>query len=147
MASEGELRVTRRPWLDETEVPPFLPGGTPPTAASTAEAERLPHDERRAHPRRAHRVFQWIAPCVHGKLPDRSAFFQVQCVDISRGGIAFLTDAPLPCKDLIIALGTTEDAFYVRSQVRNCTQVRDEAGLQYRYGCEFIERYGGKPAE
>jgi hypothetical protein len=104
--------------------------------------DTIADDDRRISPRRPHRVFQWIAPCINGKLPEQSMFYQVQCIDISRTGIAFFSYEPLPSDELIIAIGTTADAVYVRSRVANCVRVEDSEGVRYRVGCEFVERLG-----
>ncbi len=100
--------------------------------------------ERRVNVRRPHRVFQWIAPCINGQLPDQTMFYPVKCIDISRTGIAFFTEEALTTDQVIVALGTTEEAFYVRSRVANCAPVQDEGGWRFRVGCEFVERYGSK---
>ena len=113
---------------------------------SSAASVPLSPQDRRVSPRRPHRVFQWIAPCIDGRLPEQSMFFQVQCIDISRTGVAFFAYEPLPSDEVIIAIGTTEDAVYVRSRVANCVPVADAEGIRYRVGCEFVERLGEKPA-
>jgi len=107
-----------------------------------SDGSTLSNEDRRVSPRRPHRVFQWIAPCINGKLPDQSMFYQVQCIDISRTGIAFFSYEPLPSDELIIAIGTTADAVYVRSRVANNVRLEDSEGVRYRVGCEFIERLG-----
>jgi hypothetical protein len=135
--------MTHRPWLDTAT------DGRPADAAASRTATLPRHDDsahsdddRRISPRRPHRVFQWIAPCINGKLPDQSMFYQVQCIDISRTGIAFFSYEPLPSDELIIAIGTTADAVYVRSRVANNVRLEDSEGVRYRVGCEFIERLG-----
>jgi hypothetical protein len=104
-------------------------------------------EERRISSRRPHRVFQWVAPCINGQLPDQTMFYPVKCIDISRTGIAFFTEEALTTDQVIIALGTTEEAFYVRSRVANCSPVQNEDGWRFRVGCEFVERYGRKEGE
>ncbi len=74
-------------------------------------------------------------------------FYQVQSIDISRTGIAFYSYEPLPCDEVIIAIGTTADAVYVRSRVANCVRLEDSEGVRYRVGCEFLERLGPKVAQ
>lgn len=136
--------MTHRPWLDSatdgvrTADAPAGRSATLPRSDTSA----LSNDDRRISPRRPHRVFQWIAPCINGKLPDQSMFYQVQCIDISRTGIAFFSYEPLPSDELIIAIGTTADAVYVRSRVANNVRLEDSEGVRYRVGCEFIERLG-----
>ncbi len=140
--------MTHRPWLDAA-----APHEQPTTdVLGQAIANFVPtngHEpagqERRASPRRPHRVFQWIAPCIDGRLPDQSMFYQVNCIDISRTGMAFYVYEELPSEEVIIAIGTTADAVYVRSRVTNCARVEDSEGLRYRIGCEFVERIEKKP--
>jgi hypothetical protein len=139
--------MTNRPWLDRpaTEVETSGNRGKEPAAVvpQTDVAGSNPED-RRVSPRRPHRVFQWIAPCIDGRLPDQSMFYQVQCIDISRTGISFYTYEPLPSDDVIVAIGTTADAVYVRSRVANCVRLEDSEGVRYRVGCELLERMGPK---
>ncbi len=149
--------MTARPWqnLDDCPTDAGVSGAAAVAVApvgSIAPANSPSGVERRAAPRRTHRVFQWIAPCIDDQLPDRSMFYQVQCVDISTTGIAFFTDEPLACSHCIIALGTTEDAFYVRAEIVEQRVVDSDStdlgretyqiATRFRIGCEFVERYG-----
>jgi hypothetical protein len=139
--------MTHRPWLDPISMPvetAVVTHGVAAASDTRGGANEASPQDRRASPRRPHRVFQWIAPCLDGKLPDQSMFYQVQCIDISRTGVAFYTYEPLPSDEVIIAIGTTADAVYVRSRVANCVPVADAEGMRYRVGCEFIERLGDK---
>jgi hypothetical protein len=138
--------MTHRPWLDATSTAAEMPpnGGVLPPGLLKSSAAASPSDDRRVSPRRPHRVFQWIAPCIDGRLPDQSMFYQVQCIDISRTGISFYTYEDLPSDEVIIAIGTTVDAVYVRSRVANCARLEDSDGVRYRVGCEFVERMGPK---
>ena len=166
--------MTSRPWLDSLQPPgtngaatssaaaqcelrsalggaksPMIIEGGPGVSIPLEEflatrAEDQGGEERRVSSRRPHRVFQWIAPCINGQLPDQTMFYPVKCIDISRTGIAFFTEEALTTEQVIIALGTTEEAFYVRSRVANCSPVQNEEGWRFRVGCEFVERYGRK---
>jgi hypothetical protein len=136
--------MTHRPWQESAarEGEPPAEAGASSAATLPRPGDTIPHDDRRASQRRPHRVFQWIAPCIEGRLPDQSMFYQVQCIDISRTGIAFYSYEPLPSEEVIIAIGTTADAVYVRSRVANSVRLEDSEGVRYRIGCEFIERLG-----
>ncbi|MDZ4821778.1 MAG: PilZ domain-containing protein [Planctomycetota bacterium] len=104
--------------------------------------------DRRQNPRSTHRVFQWIAPCIDGRLPDQSMFYQVRCLDISTGGLAFLSTREMrDGEELIVALGTTDDAVYMRSRVIQCQPFEDSVANLYRIGCEFVERYQARTKE
>jgi hypothetical protein len=139
--------MTHRPWLDPSAVAAEtspVRGDEPADAVARSDVAASNPDDRRVSPRRPHRVFQWIAPCIDGRLPDQSMFYQVQCIDISRTGISFYTYEPLPSDDVIIAIGTTADAVYVRSRVANSVRLEDADGVRYRVGCELLERMGPK---
>jgi hypothetical protein len=138
--------MTQRPWLDPSgsTATPAANGSDLAAGLARFDTSIARPDDRRVSPRRPHRVFQWIAPCIEGRLPDQSMFYQVQCIDISRTGIAFYTYEPLPSDEVIIAIGTTVDAVYVRSRVANCVRLEDSEGVRYRVGCEFLERMGPK---
>ena len=135
--------MTHRPWLDSTtEAARAAGAGAAHSGILPRDADGLSDDDRRISPRRPHRVFQWIAPCINGRLPEQTMFYQVQCIDISRTGISFFSYEPLPSDEVIIAIGTTADAVYVRSRVANCVRLEDSEGVRYRVGCEFLERLG-----
>ncbi|MEX2141182.1 MAG: PilZ domain-containing protein [Pirellulales bacterium] len=139
--------MTHRPWLDASavEADPSRDRDVEPAAAvAQPDGAASNPEDRRVSQRRPHRVFQWIAPCIEGRLPDQSMFYQVQCIDISRTGISFYIYEPLPSDDVIIAIGTTADAVYVRSRVANCVRLEDSDGVRYRVGCELLERMGPK---
>ena len=74
-------------------------------------------------------------------------FYQVQCIDISRTGISFYTYEPVPSDEVIIAIGTTADAVYVRSRVANSVRLEDSDGVRSRVGCELVERMGPKKSD
>jgi hypothetical protein len=135
---------TPRPWLEPG--PPAEGGARERTragsAANASDKSSLSPQDRRTSPRRPHRLYQWIAPCIDGRLPNQSMFYQVQCIDISRTGIGFFSQEPLSSEEVIIAIGTTADAVYVRARVMNSVRVEDMEGVRYRVGCEFIERIG-----
>jgi hypothetical protein len=142
--------MIHRPWLDTSAANADSSGDVGDEAvAAIMRSDRgaSKPDDRRVSPRRPHRVFQWIAPCIDGRLPDQSMFYQVQCIDISRTGISFYTYEPLPGDEVIIAIGTTADAVYVRSRVANSVRLEDSDGVRYRVGCEFVERMGPKQSD
>ncbi len=127
--------MTLRPWQDEA------------TSATTGDAAPLPAlvgqgaGDIAAAAGSRKRVYQWIAPCPAGQLPDQSMFYRVQCADLSRTGIAFFSYEPLECEEIIAALGTTDDAVYVKCKVLENLPVADECGPRYHVRCQFVERY------
>ncbi len=142
--------MIQRPWLDVSAANGDPSGDRDDglvAAVTRSDKGASNPDDRRVSPRRPHRVFQWIAPCIDGRLPDQSMFYQVQCIDISRTGVSFYTYEPLPSDEVIIAIGTTADAVYVRSRVANTVRLEDSDGVRYRIGCELVERMGPKKSD
>ena len=74
------------------------------------------------------------------RLPRPSDFFDVQCNDISAGGISFVLDHPPDFEELIVALGQpSKRTYFVARVVR--IQIRQEVcGPAYLVGCQFTGR-------
>lgn len=110
--------------------------GEQPFAPVAGKAGR----ELRRSPRRTFQYRQWIAPVKAHRLPRPSDFFDVQCNDISAGGISFVLDHPPDFEELIVALGQpTKRTYFVARVVR--IQIRQEVcGPSYLVGCQFTGR-------
>ena len=67
------------------------PASTRPTQSLAARAEPE-GKELRASPRRSFQYRQMIAPVMGGGMPSRTDFFEVDCCDISAGGLSFFLD-------------------------------------------------------
>ena len=60
---------------------------------------------------------QWVAPIVDGRIPSRRDFFEVQCKDISGGGIAFLVSFPPELENVVVGLGRSPALTYFVARV------------------------------
>src|SRR5262245_23969297 len=100
--AQNELRSAP----DDAQLPMIVEGGpgvsVPLEEFLATRAEDHGGEERRVSSRRPHRVFQWVAPCINGQLPDQTMFYPVKCIDISRTGIAFFTEEALTTDQVII---------------------------------------------
>jgi hypothetical protein len=104
------------------------------------EAERQREaKERREGRRHSYRCLQLIAPLRDGELPDQSMFQPMQCVDLSAGGLAYLTPELPDSQQLIVALGTVPFLFLTAQIVRHERVVR-EGQATYRVACRFTGR-------
>lgn len=97
-------------------------------------------DIRRAHTRHVFRSKQVVAPVIDGRLPSSNAFFEVECVDLSAGGISFLLSKPPATSEFIIAVGVPGDLKHMRAEVRNCRPHTGDDRKLWRVGCKFTER-------
>jgi len=80
--------------------------------------------ERRSRERKPFPTVQRIAPYDGSAMPDEKKFFQVQCRDLSNGGVSFLMAARPTFNALVIGFNTGPDTItYVAAEVAHCTDV------------------------
>jgi PAS domain S-box-containing protein len=94
----------------------------------------------RSSPRRTFNYRQRIAPIIDGAMPTRRDFFEVECRDISAGGISFFTEKRPDFTNLIVALGVAPlESFFVARIVR-VVLAEEGSPLPYMVGCRFTGR-------
>ena len=121
---------------------PSLPAARPPAAAAAETAPPVASGaERRRSFRRAYRYRQAIAPMTGGTMPARREFFEVDCWDISLGGIAFFLDQPPAFQSLVVALGRPPALNYFTAQVMRVGRTEEQGQVRYLVGCRFLERW------
>ena len=98
------------------------------------------HVERRKRSRRAYPYFQLVAFCTGDGLPDKSAFKEVRCNDISAGGFSFFSATPPPSETLVVALGAPPKLMYLVAQVAHVTRTKRDGEKTYLIGCNYIGR-------
>jgi PAS domain S-box-containing protein len=96
--------------------------------------------ERRTHDRRPYSCVQSVAPCIHGKLPERTQFRPVRCHDISPRGFSFLLAAPPDFEELVAAFGSAQSRLYLRGRVVHSTPFRQGGRNVVLVGCEYSGR-------
>jgi GAF domain-containing protein len=131
---------------EDVAMPPLRQDAEPPSAnpdvpgTSLLRCRRTPtgvaKDLRRS-PRRTFRYHQRIAPIFGGQLPGEDDFFEVECEDISAGGIAFHLSRPPDFETLVIALGKPPRQSYVSAQVVRCVTTERDGVPGYLVGCSF----------
>lgn len=97
-------------------------------------------DEHRQFVRRMYRYPQKIAPYLQGRFPHSEDFWEVQCKDISAGGIAFYMDKKPPYRRLVVALGQGSATSYFLAETVRISQVDHEGQKAYLIGCKFCGR-------
>ncbi len=73
-------------------------------------------------------------------FPSEDKYFNVECHDISRGGISFYLKRPPGCKYFAIALGREPMLRMLVAQIVNTREVEHDGQRMYLVGCRFIER-------
>lgn len=90
-------------------------------------------EDGRRHPRSAYPRLQMVAPVIAGRPPEQGDFREVRCLDLSAGGISFLTTEVPESGQYIVALGTPPNVIHLTAEV-----VRDAP--QRLVGCRFTGR-------
>jgi len=98
--------------------------------------------ENRTAPRHDYRYVQAVAPLRNGTMPTAEDFFNVDCCDLSRGGVAFYLDTPPDFDELVVVLGRGPLVKRCRAKVVHVGQLSVDGGARYRVGCRFTERLG-----
>jgi PAS domain S-box-containing protein len=123
---------------------PLRPAGRAPAPAEAAPADPLlaanAGTEQRRSVRRSYRYRQAIAPMVGGVLPTRREFFEVDCRDLSLGGIAFFLDRPPHFESLVVALGRPPALSYFTAHVVHIAHMEQDGRTRYLVGCRFLAR-------
>lgn len=106
-------------------------------AAESRESEG--GDERRRAKRFAFPTVQLMAQYDHNGLPSRDQFRQVQCQDISSGGISFLWSQVPDFEYIVIALETNGQPIHVTARVTSVRPAPGQTG-HLLIGCQFTGR-------
>ncbi len=96
--------------------------------------------EMRSSPRKKYQVNQQIGPMHGGFLPTTDEYFNVECNDISKGGISFYLKRPPGCEQFAIVLGQKPEVTILIAKVVYARQVEHGGQRMYLVGCQFIGR-------
>jgi hypothetical protein len=94
---------------------------------------------RREGRRSPYRCLQLIAPLYYQQMPPPSHFRRMQCVDLSPGGLAYLSDEPPPTDRIVVALGDDPVVLLVARVTRHEREYRDGRSI-FRVACRFTGR-------
>lgn len=101
--------------------------------------EKHPRELRRS-PRLSFQYIQRIAPMFGNQLPPRKKFFDVECKDISAGGIAFFLDRAPDFDTLVVALGRPPGERFFSARVVRVAKTDHQGRTRYLVGCRFTGR-------
>jgi PAS domain S-box-containing protein len=94
----------------------------------------------RTSPRRSYQYRQRIAPMYTVSIPTRHDFFEVDCKDISAGGVSFYFDQSPDFNALVVGLGRAPDLAYFTARVARVVEERSGDKVRYVVGCRFTGR-------
>ncbi|MFZ5830410.1 MAG: PAS domain-containing protein [Planctomycetota bacterium] len=129
-------------------MPPDTAVETPPAAAvpyleadHPFEPKPAPRGiELRRSPRRSFHYRQRIAAVYRGMLPRLKDFFEVDCEDISAGGIAFSMPQKPDFRDLVVALGQEPNLSHFSATVVRVVERETAGTASYLVACRFMGR-------
>ena len=104
------------------------------------EASPEAGDEYRTSPRHGYEHGQLVARMLNGRLPAPADFFEVDCRDLSAGGVSFYLDSPPDFDTLVVALGRRSALSHFAARVAHVAKVQHANRQQYLIGCQFTER-------
>ena len=113
------------PTLDQTAIPDW---------------EGLVSEELRSSPRNPYPYRQKIASMRSDQMPSEEDFFEVDCCDLSGGGMSFCLDDRPEFEDLVVALGRPPLVMHFSARVVHVAPVDRECGTVCRVGCRFQQR-------
>lgn len=99
--------------------------------------------EQRKHSRRPFRCLQRAAQYDGEKWPSRDEFFEVECVDISAGGLSFLAKRRVEKNRLLVTLGKPDENVFVYTEVMYARAVIFHGSPMFRVGCRFLRKIVG----
>jgi len=94
----------------------------------------------RSSPRRSFQYRQRIAPMYTVTIPTTREFFEVECRDISAGGISFYLDGEPDFTALVVGLGRVPELAYFTARVAHVSQESINGKVRYVVGCRFTGR-------
>lgn len=97
-------------------------------------------EEKRTSPRRRYQYRQMIAPMIGATIPRRRDFYEVDCEDISAGGISFYLERPPDFESLVVALGRPPTVSYFTARVVRIVAPSPPERPRYLIGCRFTGR-------
>jgi hypothetical protein len=96
--------------------------------------------ELRSSPRKQFQYAQRIAPMHGGLLPAKDEYFNVECNDISQGGISFYLRRPPGCEHFAVALGQKPKVTVLVAKVVYSRAVEHKGAKMILVGCKFVDR-------
>ena len=115
-------------------------GGLPTAGADGKTPRGTQGRDHRASPRLPYACRQKVYPIVANQLPSPDCLYEVQCSDISCGGISFLLTEKPTFSDWVVALGRPPAVTYFTAKTAHVRQIHWEGRTVYKVGCRLVDR-------
>jgi hypothetical protein len=128
---------------DAAESAPSVDEAPAQTAAGdalTAARGKPQGKDLRVSPRRPYSCRQKVYPIVANQLPSPESLYEVQCGDISCGGISFLLPEKPTFAEWVVALGRPPAVAYFTARTAHVRQIPWQGRMFYKVGCRLIDR-------
>lgn len=134
----GSLPETELPAVDE--LPDRLSDAELNEHRLAAMLDKGTGPECRVSPRRDYPYRQKIAPLHGDRMPGLEEFVEVDCGDLSGGGISLWLPSQPRFRDLIVALGRPPLVAHFTARIVYVRQVSRGGRPMYQVGCQFLHR-------
>jgi hypothetical protein len=115
-------------------------GKDKPAGAGENTSDEKSFEAMRSSPRKKFQCNQRIAP-MHGDiLPQTDEYINVECNDLSQGGISFYLRRAPGCDRFAIGLGQKPMLTVLVGRVAYSREVQHNGERMYLVGCQFIDR-------
>jgi hypothetical protein len=110
-----------------------------PSGAGDSPSKPVGKNRRRSV-RKPFNKLQWIAPLYRGVLPTLQQFYQVECCDLSNGGVSLYVTSSPQFDSVVIGLGEPPDMKYFSARVVRVQPMQHNGREVYQLGCQFMGR-------
>lgn len=94
----------------------------------------------RVSPRHDYPYYQKIAPLIGNQRPTWDDFVDVQCGDLSGGGISIWLSEKPSFREMIVALGRPPSLTHFAARVVHVRKAQRAGRTMYQVGCQFLRR-------
>jgi hypothetical protein len=117
------------------------PGGENASAMTELDSSSdKTFEKMRSSPRVTFKCNQRIAPLHKDLPPQKDEYFNVECNDISKGGISFYLKRPPGCERFAVVLGQKPNITTLIGRVASTREVTHNGERMFLVGCQFVGR-------
>jgi hypothetical protein len=97
-------------------------------------------EQMRSSPRKTFKCNQRVAPLRNDLPPQKDEYFNVECNDLSQGGISFYLKRPPGCERFAVVLGQKPMVTTLVGRVASTKEVTHNGEHMFLVGCQFVGR-------
>jgi hypothetical protein len=111
-----------------------------PTDTGQNPVSERSFESMRSSPRKKFVCNQRIAPMHTDIMPQPDDYINVECNDISQGGMSFYLKRPPGCDRFAVKLGQKQVFTVIIARVVNQKEVQHNGEKMHLVGCQFVNR-------